>query len=185
VSGFTAGSYGAKFLLFNIMDKAISLDDESGNYLRIQGVTFTQNTSREYSMDDYYRDAGNLSGSALNFDNSTLKPYEIKDKYKDIKIKRMKYGISEFSLESDYIQTQDGAADLIAWISEKTTRPRQQIGISLFFNPMVQLGDIVTVKHTSNNSDLVADPNKRFVVYNIEMNRSSEGPMTTLYLSES
>lgn len=185
VSGFTAGSYGAKFLLFNIMDKAISLDDESGNYLRIQGVTFTQNASREYSMDDYYKDAGNLSGSALNFNNSTLKPYEIKDKYKDIKIKRMKYGVSEFSLESDYIQTQDGAADLIAWLSEKTTRPRQQIGIKLFFNPMVQLGDIVAVKYSGNSSDLVTDLSKRFVVYNIEMNRSGEGPTTTLYLSES
>ena len=184
-SGFTASAYGAKFLVFNIMDKAISLDDESGNHLRIQGITFTQNTSKEYSMDDYYNDAGNISGTALSFDETTLTPYEIKDKFRDVKIKRMKYGVSEFSLESDYVQTQDEAARLMAWLSEKTTRPRQQVGINMFFNPMVQLGDIVTVSYTGRDSDLVADPDKRFVVYSIEQKRSSEGPETTLYLSQS
>ncbi|MGA1047474.1 MAG: hypothetical protein ACO3UU_05655, partial [Minisyncoccia bacterium] len=41
-SGFQADAYGAEFLIFNATDKALVLDDTSGNYLRIQGVTFTQ-----------------------------------------------------------------------------------------------------------------------------------------------
>ena len=185
VSGFTAAAYGARFLIFNHMDKAISLDQDSANYLRIQGVTFTQNTAREYSMDDYYKDAGNISGSVLSFTEPELAPHDVQDKYKDIKIKRMKYGVSEFSLESDYIQTQDGASRLMAWLADKTARPRQQVGIKLFFNPMVQLGDIVTISYSGSDSDLVASADKRFVVYNIEQQRSSDGPSTTLYLSES
>ena len=51
-SGFQAGPYGAKFLIFNAMDAPVVLDETSGNYLRVQGVTFTQNTSKEYTMDD-------------------------------------------------------------------------------------------------------------------------------------
>ena len=45
VSGFRAGSYGAEFLIFNATDTALSLDETSGNYLRIQGITFTQQSS--------------------------------------------------------------------------------------------------------------------------------------------
>ena len=183
VSGFVAGSYGAKFLVFNATDKALNLDETSGNYLRIQGVAFTQNTSREYSMDDYYNDAGNVSGSNLDF-VSPLTSYEIQDRYRDIKIKRMKNGVSEFSLSSDYIQTQDVAANLMGWIAEKSTRERKQVGIKVFPDPMIQVGDIVSLQYSVDGVDMIASPDVRFVVYNIAFTRNNNGPEQTIYLSE-
>ena len=45
-SGFIAGAYGAEFLVFNTTDTTINLDAETGNFLRIQGVAFTQDTTK-------------------------------------------------------------------------------------------------------------------------------------------
>jgi hypothetical protein len=53
-SGFYADSYGAEFMIFNATDKALVLDDTSGNYLRIQGITFTQDTTHELTVDEYF-----------------------------------------------------------------------------------------------------------------------------------
>jgi hypothetical protein len=39
VSGYMPSAYRAEFLIFNATDTALSLDESSGNYLRIQGVT--------------------------------------------------------------------------------------------------------------------------------------------------
>ena len=54
ISGFRAGSYGAEFLIFNSTDTALSLDESSGNYLRIQGITFTQQNENDFTVDEYF-----------------------------------------------------------------------------------------------------------------------------------
>jgi hypothetical protein len=61
VSNFFAGAYGAQFLIFNATDTALSLDSASGNYLRIQGVTFTQESSNELTVDEYFEKYSNPS----------------------------------------------------------------------------------------------------------------------------
>lgn len=184
VAHFTAGSYGAKFLVFNATDKALNMGGDSANFLRIQGVTFTQNTSREYTLDDYYKDREDLTGTAFNYNNDGLNYNEIVDRYKNIKINRMKYGDSEFTVESDYIQTQGAADNLMGWLADRCTRTRQQVGISLFMQPMLQLGDIVTISYSGDNGDFICADDTKFVVYNIEFQKNAQGPTTTVYLSE-
>jgi hypothetical protein len=51
ISGFRANPYGAEFLIFNVTDFALNLDETSGNYLRIQGITFTQQSSHDLTVD--------------------------------------------------------------------------------------------------------------------------------------
>jgi hypothetical protein len=106
VSGFRAGSYGAEFLIFNNTDNAIVLDETSGSYLRIVGVTFTQNTSNVLTVDDYYRDISNFSDPVVV--NNTIRSPQRADKiYQDVKLSRSKYGDRSFSLDSAYIQSSD------------------------------------------------------------------------------
>ena len=50
-SGFYAGAYAADFLIFNCLDKNINLDPTSGNFLRVQGITFTQNTTKTLTVE--------------------------------------------------------------------------------------------------------------------------------------
>jgi len=64
-AGFFASSYGAEFLVFNHTDTVLNLDSTSGNYLKIQGVTFTQQSVNELTVDDYFEKKSNFCRSAI------------------------------------------------------------------------------------------------------------------------
>jgi hypothetical protein len=185
VSGFQADSYGAEFLIFNATDTALNLDETTGNYLRIQGVTFTQDTSYQLTVDEYFRKTSNLSNPQLQGSAVITSPLVEKVKYDDIKQSRMIYGKNEFAIESPYIQTEDDAQQLMGWIINKVMVPKKAVGINMFSIPTLQLGDIVTINYEdSTGLDLVAPTTDRFVIYNIKYGRNIDGPNMTIYLSE-
>ena len=184
VSGFRAGSYGAEFLIFNATDTVIVLDQQNGNYLQIQGITFTQQSQNTLSVDNYFSKNSDLS--TPQFSGSTLisSPLKIKKDYEDIKLSRMTYGKKDFSLDVEYIQTEDDANSLMKWIISKIMKPRKSIGVKMFAMPTLQLGDIVNVEYNQNGIDIIGTTNKRFVIYSIEYNKTKDGPEMNVYLSE-
>jgi len=184
VSGFRAGSYGAEFMVFNATDTALSLDETSGNYLTIQGITFTQESDNNMTVDDYFNKNSLESNPQFVADKLISNPYKFKQDYQDIKLSRMTYGKKDFSIDTPYIQSQDDAAGLMKWLVEKITKPRRSMGVKIFAIPTIQLGDIVTVDYVENDISMASNPNSRFVVYNIEFTRNSDGPDMTLFLSE-
>jgi hypothetical protein len=184
-SGFYADSYGAEFLIFNSTDKALNLDETTGNYLRIQGITFTQDTTHELTVDDFFKKRGNLSDPEFSGNVLTYSPLVEKTKYNEIKLSRITYGKNEFSIDSPYIQTEDDAQSLMGWIINKVMMPKKSIGINIFSIPTLQLGDIITINYKdSTGMDLVTSEFSRFVIYNIEYSRSESGPNMTIYVSE-
>lgn len=185
VSGFLAGAYGAEFLIFNNTDTALSLDEASGNYLKIQGITFTQDTTHEYRVDDYFNSKSNLSDPELSGTNIITSPVLALEQYNNIKLSRINYGNNDFSIDGEYIQSQDQAQELMSWIINKVMYPKKSVGVEIFSTPTLQLGDIVTIDYKNNDGiDLVSDPNTRFVVYNIDYSKNTDGPKMTVYLSE-
>jgi hypothetical protein len=184
-SGFYADSYGAEFLIFNSTDTALNLDETTGNYLRIQGITFTQDTTHELTVDDYFKKKGNLSSPELSGTSLITSSLVLKEKFDKIKLSRMIYGNNEFTLQTPYIQTQDDAESLMGWLTDKLMEPKKSIGIKIFANPIIQLGDIVNINYkNSDGTDLVTSDTSRFVVYNIDYTRKINGPDMTLYLAE-
>lgn len=185
VSGFMAGAYGAEFLLFNNTDTALSFDESSGNYLKINGITFTQDTTHEYTVDSYFSKRGNLSDPQLVGTSIITSPVIEASKFNDIKLSRINYGVNEFAIQGEYIQTQDQAEELMSWIISKVMTPKKSIGLEIFSIPTLQLGDIVQIDYKdSDGINLVASENSRFVVYNINYNKNVEGSSMTVYLSE-
>ena len=185
VSGFQADSSGAEFLIFNATDTALNLDETTGNYLRIQGITFTQDTSYELTVDEYFRKTSNLSNPQLQGSAIITSSLVEKAKYDEIKQSRMIYGKNEFAIESPYIQSEDDAQQLMGWIINKVMVPKKAVGINMFSIPTLQLGDIVTIDYKdSTGLDLVAPTSDRFVIYNIKYGRNIDGPSMTIYLSE-
>ena len=182
VSGFRAGSYGAEFMIFNATDTALSLDETTGNYLRIQGVTFTQESNGELTVDDYYSKNSSLSDPAIEGSDVIVSPFKIRKEYEDIKLSRMTYGKKDFAIATPYIQTQDHANELMRWLLSKIIKPRKSVGVKIFSNSTIQLGDIVSVKYSKNNIEKIS--NNRYVVYYIEYSKGQEGPDMTVYLSE-
>lgn len=184
VSGFFAGAYGAEFLVFNATDSTIILDESTGNYLRIQGITFTQNSSHDLTVDEYFSKKSNLADPQFMGDGTVVSANIVKQKYRDIKLNRTNNGQVDFNLQADYIQDQDSAYELMGWLTEKIMKDRLSVGMKIFANPMIQLGDIVEIDYSEDNVNIVSAAQKRFVVYNIEYSRSLEGPEMILYLSE-
>ena len=185
-AGFYANSYGAEFLIFNATDAALNLDETTGNFLRIQGITFTQDTTHQYTVDEYFEKRSNLSDPTLSGDTVVSSPLVELSKYDEIKLSRLIYGRNEFSIDSPYLQTEDHAEALMGWIINKVMVPKKSMGVNIFSIPTIQLGDIVSVnyKDEDNAMDLVTSTNDRFVVYNIEYSRSLQGPSMIVYLSE-
>jgi hypothetical protein len=174
VSGFRSNPYTAEFLVFNVTDFALNLDESTGNYLRIQGIAFTQQSSHELTVDEYLSKASSLN----NYGNYS----SINDKYVDIQNNRNTYGNKDFSVEGTYIQSLDMANNLMQWMVDKVMVPKKSMSLTVFANPMIQLGDIAKVNYTVDGVQQV--PNSRFVIYNIEYQRGPDGPSMTLYLSE-
>lgn len=184
VSGFRAGAYGAEFMIFNATDTALSLDSGSGNYLRIQGITFTQENPNTLTVDDFYSRNSDLSNPKFVGDSLVRSPFKVKKDYEDIKLSRMAHGLKEFSIDSPYIQSQDAANSLMSWLTQKIMKPRKSVGIKVFAMPTLQLGDIVTIDYSEQGISMIDNKTKRFVVYNIEYAKDQTGPSMTVYVSE-
>jgi hypothetical protein len=186
ISGFSAGAYGAEFLVFNATDTVLNLDSTSGNYLRILGVALTQQSSHELTVDEYYSKKSNLSDPQFKEGALIYSPVKIKEEYQDIKFSRITNGRKEFSLNTPYIQSKDAADEMMGWITQRVMKPRKSVGLNLFAMPILQLGDIVNIEYTSNiGVDEILPSSSRFVVYSIEYSRTIDGgPEMLVYLSE-
>lgn len=173
VSGYYGGPYEAEFIVFNSADKAIVLDDSTGSYLRILGVTFTQNSIEKLSVDDYYNKLSDFSNP--QFENNYLISPEIAlNDFNKIKASRSKYGNREFMLDSMYIQSQDQARELMKWLINKTLKPRKSLNVNMFAMPHLQLGDIVSIEYLTPDDINFIDPSKRFVVQEISYSRGTD-----------
>jgi hypothetical protein len=186
ISGFTPTAYGAEFMVFNITDSALSLDEASGNWLRILGVTFTQQTERDLTLDEYFAENANLSDPAFRNRGAASGNIILNEKnYQRIKNSIAKYGKKEFSVDAVYIQNKAIAEKTMKFLIKNMTVPKSLVGVDVFGAPHLQLGDIVSFNYkTSDNIDVIADSSKRFVVYSINHNRDLSGIKTTAYLSE-
>lgn len=178
ISGFNPSPYGAEFLIFNNTDTYIGLDDTSGNYLRIQGVAFTQQAQNELTVDEYFDKKSDFS--SLKFNGNVIS--QAKKDFQDIKNSRITYGKKDFSLDVPFIQNSDSANDMMDWMIKKVMKPRKSIGIEMFPMPTLQLGDIVELEYEKNGINELSD--SRFVVYSIEYARKKTGPSMKVYLSE-
>jgi len=186
VSGFIAGPYSAEFMIFNSTDSVLVLDGTGGNYLRLQGVTFTQQATHELTVDEYFSIRSSLSDPQTPTGSSLVSsPLKEAQEYNRIRNSRAAYGKKEFTLESRYIQSQDMANSLMDWIANKIMRPRKSVGVNVFSMPTLQLGDIVNIDmKDENGTDQIAPESSRFVVYQIEYSKSNQGPEMSVYLSE-
>jgi hypothetical protein len=185
VSGFKAGAYGAEFMVFNATDTSLNLDETSGNYLRIQGITFTQESNNQLTVDSYFAKNANFSDPAIGKDGLIISPIRSAIDYDKIKTSRLTYGKKEFSLDTLYVQSNDDANDLMGWMINKMLRPRKNIGVKIFSNPTIQLGDLVNIQYKDSvGTDIIASEEKRFVVYHMEYAKNYDGSEMTLYMSE-
>jgi hypothetical protein len=184
ISGFRARSYGAEFLIFNTTDTILSLDSSSQSYLRIQGIAFTNQSTNNFTVDEYFSKNSNLSDPQFESTGLITAVNKVAKNYEDIKASRMLYGKKDFSLDVPYVQNADAAENLMSWLVKKITKPRKSIGLKIFANPMIQLGDIVQIDYNEKGIEKTGSADARYVVYNIEYSKTKDGPEMSVFLSE-
>ena len=183
VSGLIPNAYGAEFMVFNVTDTWLKLDSTTGNYLRIQGVTFTQQSEHNLTVDEYFNKHSDFSNPS--FSGETLINVNAKKQYIDIKNHRATYGKKSFTLDAPYIQDPDQANNMMSWMVDKIMKPRKAVGVEIFPMPTLQLGDIVEIDYTNEQGvNGVGIDGARFIVYSTEYEKTSDGPSMTIYLSE-
>lgn len=184
-SGFVATPYGAKFLIFNTTDTLLSIGNDTNlSHLRIGGVSFTSQSNNTLTVDEYFSKHADKSDPEVDSDGGLVNLKEYVD-YANIKNSRLMYGKKDFNLTANYIQSQDAANEMMGWMINKMISPRKSIGIKIFSNPMLQLGDIVSINYkNTDGQDVIAKTTDRFVIYYIQYNREASGPSMTVYLSE-
>jgi hypothetical protein len=79
------------------------------------------------------------------------------------------------AFQSTWIQNEDDAKSLSKWIKNQWSKQQQVLNIEIFSNPLLSIGDIVSVKYTNNNLDGTG----KFVVTNVSQNYS-EGLGTSI-----
>lgn len=182
VSGFYAGAYGAEFLIFNAIDKNLNLDDTTGNYLRILGISFTQNTTHSLKVDDFFKKNSNFAESVYSGSNNAEQYQQL---YSDVVNSRNKYGRNDFSIDAQYVQTTAAAESMMDWTIKRVIYPKRTIGVTTFATPHLQLGDIVKISYKdSSQIPYVASDSTRFVIYNIEYQKGAGSSSMTLHLAE-
>jgi hypothetical protein len=185
VSGFTADSYGAEFLVFNNTDKILNLDSSTGNPLVIQGITFTNESPIALTVDDYLKRKGRVTDPEIKGEDLVTSPFKAIEQYEKVRQSRIMYGKNDFSIDPTYIQDFDSAENILEWVITKNLKPRKMIGISLFSMPTLQLGDLVNIYYKDQNGiDKISEESKKYVVYSINYKRSVSGPEMVVYLSE-
>jgi len=183
VSGFQAGSYGAEFLIFNNTDKTIIFDEKTGNFLRILGITFTQNTSSDFTVDEHFKERANFSDPFI-VDNQIYSPVAADKKFEDIKTSRKRIGKRDFSISPLFIQNSDMAEELMEWLVEKTLRERKSYNINVFGLPHLQLGDIVSIDFDMPEGVKLVDTDKQFIVSSINYSKANNELTTSLRVVE-
>ena len=137
------------------------------------------------TVDDYFNTKTDESSLKLQSGNVAYSTVKSKDDYFDIRQSRLEHGNQAFSVNAPYIQSHDAAEGLMGWMVNKIMKPSRSVGVEIFANPILQLGDIVQIDYkNSEGLDEIAPYDSRFVVYSIEYKRDPSGPSMVAYLSE-
>jgi hypothetical protein len=182
VSGFAPTAYGAEFMVFNCTDNILMVGPDTGNYLRIQGVTLTDDVKTTLSVDEYYDKRSDFSNPV--FSNANLLTTDLYNEYVDIKNSRTTYGVKSFDINAKFIQDQDVANNMMGWLISKMSKPRKAVGLETFGTSFLQLGDIVKINYTDSENVEQISADSRYVLYSSEYRYGSEGPQQIIYLSE-
>ena len=178
ISGFLPSAYGAEFMVFNCTDNLLGFTEDTGNYLRILGVVFTQDSTSTITLDELLSRESDSSRT----DAATVQKKI--DVYNRVRNNRYKFGERKFSIDGQYVQTTAAAEGLLYWVADKVTRPRINVGIEMFSVPIIQLGDIVSFDYKVLDKDAMIRPDAQYVVYNIAYSRSNGEVSMQVYVTE-
>jgi hypothetical protein len=164
VSEFQPSSFGASFWLYNTGSSAIQIDEASQTPLWISA----------FSLKNI--NPGTVQSSKLIEKEEFAK--EDNDRYT---INRNVYGKQEIMLSGDFINNLEQARSLATWITDNLSEERKSISLSIFPNPILELGDKVGLLYSDK---LYNDSTKTYTITSISHSISNTGPAMNIEIRE-
>jgi hypothetical protein len=164
VSDFQPSSFGASFWLYNTASGPIQIDESSQTPLWISAFALKN------------INPGTVQSSKLIEKEEFAKEYN--DRYT---INRNVYGKQEIMLSGDFINNLDQAKSLATWITDNLSEERKSVSLSIFPNPILELGDKVGLLYSDK---LYNDSTKTYTVSSISHTISNSGPTMNIEIRE-
>jgi hypothetical protein len=164
VSEFQPSSFGASFWLYNTASGPIQIDESSQTPLWISA----------FSLKNI--NPGTVQSSKLVEKEEYAK--EDNDRYT---INRNIYGKQEIMLSGEFINNLEQARSLATWISDNLSKERKSITLSIFPNPILELGDKVGLLYSDK---LYNDSTKTYTISSISHTISNSGPTMNIEIRE-
>ena len=164
VSDFKPSSFGASFWLYNTGSTAIQIDESSQTPLWISAFALkninpgTVQSSKLIEKEEYDKE-----------DN---------DRYT---INRNVYGKQEVMVSGEFINNLEQAKSLATWITDNLSKERKSVSLSIFPNPILELGDKVGLLYSDK---LYNDSTKTYTITSISHTISNAGPSMNIEIRE-
>jgi hypothetical protein len=170
IADYSSSSYGANFWVFNTSRSSITLGADSQAPINITGVTINQVNSGEVELGNYLDERYGDEESAKN----------------SVSYVKNLYGESNLRLQSEYINNSNQAKSLLDWVFKNSMVEKDTVSVSMFPNPLIELGDKVRVFYPEmgHNIENPKNGDKVYYVTSIQYSVGIEGPGMTLEARE-
>ena len=170
VKNYSPNAFGAKFWVYNTSNALVTLGEDSLTPLFISGIKLDYVADGDISLKQYVEDLEDNN----EYDILQDRLYQNKQMYGDTSV----------NISSEYIATERQAKKMMQWIVKNASQERKELSVSIFCNPLLELGDKVGVFYSDAGYSIKDIGNKTYVVAEINTQVSESGPTTSVILRE-
>lgn len=164
VSEFQPSSFGASFWLYNTGSGPIQIDEAAQTPLWISAFALK-----------------NISPGTVQSSKLIEKEEYAKEDNDIYTINRNVYGKQEIMLSGEFINNLEQAKSLATWVTDNLSTERKSISLSIFPNPILELGDKVGLLYSDK---LYNDSTKTYTISSISHTISNSGPTMNIEIRE-
>jgi len=169
IKDFRSTSWGASFWVYNASGKTVYLGSSGDNPfpISISGIILRKTGAGSVAIDEY------------------LESIDVNYLYNDKLEKNKKlYGDQPLTISGEYINNYLEAQRLAEWIAKNASREKLELTLSIFPNPLLQIGDKIKVFYKTRGycNSVIGD--KTYVLSQIGYNVDDEGIEMNVRLRE-
>lgn len=168
VVDFSSSSYGADFWVFNTSRSTIALSADSNTSISISGTAINSLNPGEVTLDNYIKNRVGEDNEAVNI----------------LERNKNKYGINSVSLSAEYLNSPKQAEQTLSWIFEHSNKEKKEISVTMFPNPLLEIGDKVRVYYSDIDINIDSIGDAVYYITSIRYSVSDNGPTMEVVFRE-
>lgn len=168
IADFSSSSYGADFWVFNTSRSSIILSPDSGTPISISGIAINELNPGQVTLSDYIKNRAGEDNTIVN----------------TLERSKNKYGENSVSLSAEYINSLRQAEGILSWIFEHSNKEKREISVSMFPNPLLELGDKVRIFYSGIELNIAKTGDTVYYVTSIEYSVTENGPTMQVVFRE-